>query len=108
MLVQSLLSGIIRQTMRYRLDDLGWFNFERLVQALLKASLGLGVEAWGGSGDHGRDAYCADPLRFPSRHETSDGPFLFQAKFVQHANATGSDWFPAIRTAVQKELRSVT
>lgn len=93
--------------MRYRLDDLGWFDFEKLTQALLKASLGLGVEAWGGTGDHGRDAYCAGPLCFPSRHEESPGPFLFQSKFVQHANAPGADWFPAIRGAVQKELRSL-
>ncbi|MES1241308.1 MAG: hypothetical protein ABUT39_06790 [Acidobacteriota bacterium] len=28
---------------RYRLDDLGWYHFECLVQALLKAELGLGV-----------------------------------------------------------------
>lgn len=77
------------------------------LKALLKASLGLGVESWGGSGDHGRDAYCGGPLCFPSRHEESEGPFLFQAKFVQNANAAGTDWVPAVRGVVQKELRSL-
>jgi hypothetical protein len=43
----------------YRLDDLGWYEFERLCQALLKAAYGTAIEAWGGSGDLGRDAYAA-------------------------------------------------
>jgi hypothetical protein len=30
---------------RYRLDDLGWLQFEWLVQSLLKAKLGLTVES---------------------------------------------------------------
>jgi len=40
---------------RYRLDDLGWYQFEWLVQAVLKDHLGIGIESWGGHGDHGRD-----------------------------------------------------
>ena len=69
---------------RYRLDELGWFQFEWLVQSVLKAELGLAVESWGGSGDRGRDAYCRTPLRFPIRDVASDGPFLFQVKFAEH------------------------
>jgi hypothetical protein len=30
---------------RYKLDDLGWYQFEALMQSLLKAELGLGVES---------------------------------------------------------------
>jgi len=93
--------------MRYRLDDLGWFNFEKLIQALLKARLGLGVEVWGGSGDHGRDAYCPGHLSFPSREHESPGPFFFQAKYVRNASAAGSKWFPALRAAVRKEMDSL-
>lgn len=49
----------------YRLDELGWVQFEELCQALLKAALGMGIQAWGGSGDFGRDAYYGDALPFP-------------------------------------------
>ena len=31
--------------LRYRLDDLGWFQFESLMQSLMKAELGLGIES---------------------------------------------------------------
>src|SRR5439155_26710611 len=73
----------------YRLDDLGWFEFEQLVQTLLKVRLGLGVEAWGGRGDWGRDAYFAGSLRYPGNENTTSD-FVFQAKFVESANAAGA------------------
>ncbi len=41
----------------YKFDDLGWYQFERLAQGLLKAALGLDIESWGGRGDWGRDAW---------------------------------------------------
>ena len=74
----------------YQLDTLGGDQFENLIQALLIADLGLGVEAWGGSADHGRDAYCASELNFPNRRVTNPGLFVFQAKFISGANATGA------------------
>jgi hypothetical protein len=92
---------------RYRLDDLGWFQFEWLVQSLLKADLGLGVESWGGSADRGRDAYCRTPLRFPARDIESEGPFLFQVKFAEQANAAGADWEPAVIRAVRAEAARI-
>jgi len=88
---------------RYRLDDLGWYQFEWLVQALLKDHLGVGVESWGGHGDHGRDAWCSSPLNFPAKDETSDGPFLFQVKFVENANAAGAKAIPRLLAAVRAE-----
>ena len=94
--------------MRYRLDDLGWFHFEKLVQSLLKAHLGLQVESWGGSqSDLGRDAYCQYVLAFPDPKEKRDGPFVFQVKFVQNANAAGADWWPALSRAVGAEARAL-
>ena len=59
----------------YRLDERGWFQFERLCQSLLKARYGL--EAWGSNGDLGRDAYAEGPLRHPGEDE-NDGPFIFK------------------------------
>jgi hypothetical protein len=79
------------QTISYNLDSLGWMQFESLIQVLLKSELGLGLELWGGSADHGKDAYCAHELNFPSRHTTNPGPFVFQVKFIAGANAAGSD-----------------
>ena len=73
--------------MRYRFDDLGWYQFEWLVQSLLKAELGLGIESWTSSrGDRGRDAYFDGQLAFPTKAAT-EGPFVFQVKFVENANA---------------------
>lgn len=92
---------------RYRLDDLGWYQFEWLVQSLLKAELGLGVQAWGGRSDCGRDAYHLGPLNFPARHQTSDGPFVFQVKFVENANAAGAEFDSLIARALTKEVASI-
>jgi hypothetical protein len=70
--------------LRYRLDDLGWLQFEQLCQSLMKARLGLGIESWGGPTDLGRDAYYAGNVQLTQGIETR-GPFVFQAKFVQGA-----------------------
>lgn len=75
--------------LEYRLDDLNWAEFEALCQALLKATLGVGVESWGGSGDWGIDACCQAPLRYPAS-EVQNGPFQFQVKFVHGANAAAA------------------
>lgn len=90
----------------YRLDDLTWADFEKLCQALLKASLGVGVEAWGGRGDWGRDAYCQVPLRYPGS-EVQDGPFQFQAKFVEGANAAGAKPQALLLDAVRRECQRI-
>jgi hypothetical protein len=88
--------------LEYKLDDLGWERFEQLVQALLKARLGLGIEAWGGPGDWGRDAYFHGNLNYPTS-EPREGGFVFQCKFVEAANAAGAKPEQAILSAVRKE-----
>ena len=72
------------------------------VQALLKAQLGMGVEAWGGHCDHGRDAYFAESLAYPTKGVREAGPFLFQVKFVENANAAGARPAKAILNAIRK------
>lgn len=94
--------------MKYRIDDLGWHSFERLVQALLKTQIGIGIENWSGPLDRGRDAYCSDDLPFPARDALSKGPFVFQVKFVAGANAAGAKPFGALQTAVQREAEAIT
>src|SRR5205823_3178464 len=87
----------------YNLDALGWYQFERLVQALLRAAYGANLEAWGGTADLGRDAYAEGSLRFPDPNHESLGPFVFQAKFVAAANAPGGDPSRALLKAVRAE-----
>ena len=91
---------------RYRLDDLGWYQFEWLIQSLLKAELGLTVESWGGRGDFGRDAYCTTALKYP-KDQPAKGPFLFQVKFVENANAAGAVVDRPLTAAVAKELAEI-
>jgi len=87
---------------RYQLDDLGWYQFEMLIQSLLKAVCGLSVESWGKRKDFGRDAFCQYPLPFPGKEQNS-GPFIFQVKFVENANAAGAKPEVALVSAVKKE-----
>jgi len=91
----------------YELDDLGWFEFEQLIQTLLKAHLGLGVEAWGGRGDWSRDAYFVGKLQYPTSQETA-GHLVFQSKFVESANAAGAKPQKLILDAVRKECARIT
>lgn len=92
----------------YNLDALGWYQFERLTQTLLRTEYGLTVECWGGSRDYGRDAYSQGPLKFPDRDGSSPGPFIFQAKFVQGANAAGADPKPRLVDSVKKEAARIS
>ncbi len=66
----------------------------------MKTELGVGIESWGGRRDFGRDAYCPGSLRFPSRHISADGPFVFQMKFVEPADG---DRFMRLKDSVRKE-----
>lgn len=91
----------------YQLDALGWFQFERLCQSLLQADHGLEVELWGGSGDFGRDAYADGPLDFPTKGKSKHGPFIFQAKFVQGANASGARPKDALLKAARSETARI-
>ena len=92
---------------RYRLDELGWRQFEELIQQLLKQDLSVAVQAWGGHRDNGRDAFYRGRLRFPDREILSEGPFLFQVKFVEGANAAGAQPAVALISAVRKEAERI-
>jgi hypothetical protein len=91
---------------RYRLDDLGWFQFEWLCQSLLKAKLGVRVEAWGGHSDFGRDAYISGLLSV-RKDVLEKGEFVFQCKFVSGANAAGANASSALTAAVTAEMDQV-
>lgn len=78
-----------------------------MVQAALKAELGIGLESWGERRDQGRDAYCNTSLRFPSKHIVQDGPFIFQVKFVENANVSGADSREKVATALKSEIARI-
>jgi hypothetical protein len=92
----------------YRLDDLGWYQFERMCQALLRAKYGANLEAWGGSKDFGRDAYSSGQLRYPDPRRLSNGPFVFQVKYIANANAPGANIQSAILSAVKSENERIS
>src|SRR5579862_4890901 len=89
---------------RYRIDDLGWQAFEALCQSILINKFAVGVQAWGGTGDWGRDAYFNGTLPIPDDSHVGDREFVFQAKFVENANAAGAIPAPALIKAVRKEI----
>jgi hypothetical protein len=93
--------------LRYRLDDLGPYQFEKLTQSALKGAVGLGVESWGNRGDWGRDAYAPGPLRFPDPNVLTAGPFVFQTKFIEGANAAGSRPSTALVSSASKEATRI-
>jgi hypothetical protein len=91
----------------YRLDLLGWFQFERLCQTLLTVPYGLAIDVWGGSRDWGRDAYSDGPLRFPKPGEDEPGPFLFQAKFVADASQMGDRAVTRLKAMLAAEAKKL-
>lgn len=90
---------------RYRIDDLGWQAFEALCQSILINKFAVGVQAWGGTGDWGRDAYFNGTLPIPDESYAGDREFVFQAKFVENANAASASPAPALIKAVRKEIQ---
>ena len=92
---------------RYRLDDLGWYQFENLIQILIKAQFSVAIQSWGGRGDWGIDAYYQGKLTYPSKNDESEGAFVFQVKFVENANASGAKSENTLINAVKAEIRKL-
>jgi hypothetical protein len=93
--------------LRYHLDDLGPYQFEKLTQSALKAVGGLTIESWGNRGDWGRDSYSPGPLRFPNSKVQTTGPFIFQTKFVEGANSAGARPQAALVSSASKEVSRI-
>ncbi|MFC0435579.1 NACHT domain-containing NTPase [Kutzneria buriramensis] len=65
----------------FNLDALGDNQFESLSQALLKEVIGNGTITFGAGPDGGREATFSGTAPYPSKTETWDGEWIFQAKF---------------------------
>jgi hypothetical protein len=73
--------------LRYRLDDLGAYQFEKLTQSALKASLGLGEIEAIGEGIHMRQFRSASPtLEFRQQDRSSSRPSLWRELTLQEQN----------------------
>jgi hypothetical protein len=104
---KAALSSSVTTMSRYELDRLGFYQFEWLIQVLLKAEFGTAIEAWGGHADHGRDAYSAKRIRSDSKNKSYPGPVVFQAKFVSGANAAGAKSHDALVAACKLESQRI-
>ena len=90
--------------LKYRLNTLGWYNFERLVQTLLKVIIGPGVTSFGGTKDSGRDAIFKGEAPFPSAETRWKGDWIFQAKYSEIEGVNKSSEGKLILKGFKKEI----
>lgn len=94
-------------SLKYRISNIGWYNFELLAQTLLKAVIGPGVTSLGGSKDKGRDAVFKGSAAFPTAECQWTGRWVFQVKYIdveeQGVDASRS----ALKSAFGKEASSI-
>ena len=73
----------------YRLDELGWLQFDRLCSLLLEAEAGLGGLRWQGRGDSGRVAVVEGPVALRNRGVQLPGPVTVAVVWVRGGPAEG-------------------
>lgn len=93
--------------LKYRLNTLGWYNFERLVQTLLKVIIGSGVTSFGGAKDSGRDAAFRGEAPFPSTETRWKGDWIFQVKYSEIEGANKSFEGKLILKEFKKEIVTI-
>jgi|GEM_PF-2420645 hypothetical protein len=92
---------------KYRLNILGWYNFERLVQTLLKEIIGPGVTSFGGSRDGGRDAKFEGSASYPNGSTQWSGYWIFQVKFIDYEEFTPNTARSRLKTEARKEFQQI-
>lgn len=79
-------------TRDWRLDQITWQEFERLVAQLCQEVLGTGAVSFSNGPDGGRDGrFSGRANRFPSDVERWDGEWVIQAKHTSDRSASCSD-----------------
>lgn len=94
-------------SLKYRISNIGWYNFELLVQTLLKAVIGPGVTSFGGSKDQGRDAAFTGGATFPSTECQWAGQWVFQVKYIDFEEQGVDAARSALKATLRKEVRCV-
>ena len=67
----------------YRLDELGWLQFDRLCSSVLEADAGLSDLHWHGRGDIARIALVDGPLALRDRRTSLGGPVTVAVIWVR-------------------------
>lgn len=94
-------------SLKYRISNIGWYNFELLVQTLLKVVIGPGVTSFGGSKDQGRDAAFVGAAAFPSRDCQWTGEWVFQVEYVDFEEQGADAARSSLKSTLRKEVPSV-
>jgi hypothetical protein len=94
-------------SLRYRIGEIGWYNFETLTQTLLKAVIGPGVTSFGGSKDHGRDASFNGESSFPTKESRWSGYWIFQVKYVDFADRGIAAAQSHLKSALRAEMDNI-
>ncbi len=92
---------------KYRLNTLGWYNFEKLVQTLLKVIIGPGVTSFGGSKDKGRDATFNGEPNYPNENTKWKGDWIFQVKFIDYEEFCSNDAQNRLKNELKNELDKI-
>ncbi|HEY5431683.1 MAG TPA: hypothetical protein VIK04_21405 [Solirubrobacteraceae bacterium] len=71
----------------YRLDDLGWLQFERLCALVLEADAGLSDLSWVGHADTGRVALVDGPVVLRGHQSPVPGPLTVAVVWVREETA---------------------
>jgi hypothetical protein len=101
-------SMLIRtMALQYRIAEIGWYNFERLVQTLLKAIIAPGVTSFGGSKDHGRDAGYTGSAMFPAAQENWFGDWVFQVKYIDLQDVAAAAARTKLKSTLRIEIESI-
>lgn len=93
--------------LKYRLTTLGWYNFEILIQTLLKAIVGPGVTSFGGSKDGGRDATFKGEAPFPSQKTRWKGKWIFQVKYSDVEAVSESAQSKRVLESFRREINNI-
>jgi hypothetical protein len=75
----------------YRLDDLGWLQFERLCSLVLECGASVTGLEWLGHADEGRVALVDGPARLAERDLRTAGPWAVAVVWVRRADHRLSD-----------------
>jgi len=92
-------------SLKWRISNIGWYNFELLVQTLLKVVIGPGVTSFGGSKDKGRDAAFVGPAAFPATTNKWTGSWVFQVKYVDFEEQGVDAARSSLKSTFRDELR---
>ena len=94
-------------SLKYRISNIGWYNFELLVQTLLRVVIGPGVTSFGGSKDKGRDAGFVGAATFSATTNSWSGKWVFQVKYVDFEEQGVDAARSSLKSTLRDELRRV-